>query len=73
MTLKTALSIPVIATGSLLAAYLAVINQIDIVNKGLEWYFCFVAALVLKKYLYAYGQLNAALVNWDFPIQFLHR
>ena len=32
MTLKTALSIPVISTGSLLLTYLAIINKIDIVN-----------------------------------------
>jgi len=32
-----------------------------------------VAVMVLKKYLYSYGQLNMALKNYDFPIQFLLR
>lgn len=55
----------------MLFAYFSVINQLDFVNKILEYYFIFVAVLVLKKYLYAYGQLNSALQNYDFPIQFL--
>lgn len=33
----------------------------------------FVAVMVLKKYLYSYGQMNVALQNYDFPIQFLMR
>ncbi len=61
ISLKTALSIPVIATLSLLAAYFSVINQLDFVNKLLEFYFMFIAVMVLKKYLYAYGQMNGAL------------
>jgi hypothetical protein len=55
MTLKNALSIPVIATLSLLAAYFAVINQWNFVNQLLSAYFSFVAVMVLKKYLYAFA------------------
>jgi hypothetical protein len=61
INLKTAFSIPVIATLSLLAAYFSVINQLEFINKLLEWYFCWISVMVLKKYLYAYGQLNSAL------------
>ena len=61
------------ATLSLLVAYFSVINQLDFVNKLLEAYFMMVAVMVLKKYLYSYGQLNMALKNYDFPIQFLLR
>jgi minor histocompatibility antigen H13 len=62
-----------VATLSLLVAYFSVINQLDFVNKLLEVYFMIVAVMVLKKYLYLYGQLNMALKNYDFPIQFLLR
>jgi len=62
-----------VATLSLLVAYFSVINQLDFVNKLLEVYFMMVAVMVLKKYLYSYGQLNMALKNYDFPIQFLLR
>jgi len=62
-----------VATLSLLVAYFSVINQLDFVNKLLEAYFMMVAVMVLKKYLYSYGQLNMALKNYDFPIQFLLR
>lgn len=55
MSLKTALSIPVIATGSLLLTYLAIINKVEIVNGLLTAYFSFLAVVVLKKYLYAYS------------------
>ena len=68
INLRTAFSIPVIATLSLLAAYFAVINQIDFINTILECYFCVISVMVLKKYLYAYGQLNSALQSYDFPI-----
>jgi hypothetical protein len=61
MTLKNALSIPVIATLSLLAAYFAVINKWSIFNQVLSAYFSFIAVMVLKKYLYAYCQMNSAL------------
>ena len=71
ISLKTALSIPVIATGSLLIAYLSVINKLDFVNALLSWYFNFLGVLVLKKYLYAYSQMNSALANFDFHIEAL--
>jgi hypothetical protein len=65
LSLKGALSIPVIATGTLLVSYLAVINQLDFVNVLLEGYFLFISVLVLKKYFYGFSQTNAALLNWD--------
>jgi len=61
ISLKTAFSIPVIATLSLLAAYFSVINQLDFINRILECYFGVISIMVLKKYLYSYGQLNQAL------------
>jgi hypothetical protein len=49
------MSIPIIATGTLLIAYLSVINQLTIVNQILSAYFMFVAVLTIKKYLYLYA------------------
>lgn len=55
ISLKAAMSIPFIATGTLLVTYLAVINQVTIVNQLLNAYFMFVGVLTIKKYLYAYA------------------
>lgn len=55
LSLKTAMSIPVIATLSLLTAYFAVINQLTFVNHVLNAYFMFISVLTIKKYLYAYS------------------
>lgn len=65
LSLKGAMSIPILSTMGLVAAYMAVINNFDILKYILEGYFLFVAILVLKKYLYPYSQMNAALKNWD--------
>jgi multisubunit Na+/H+ antiporter MnhE subunit len=61
MTLKNVLSIPVLSTLSLLAAYLAIINKWSFFNQILSAYFGFVAVMILKKYLYAFAQMNNAL------------
>ena len=52
-------------------AYLAIINKLEFINTLLTCYFIFVAVLILKKYLYAYSQLNSALISFDFKIKFL--
>jgi minor histocompatibility antigen H13 len=71
LSLKSAMSIPVIATGSLLIAYLSIINKITLVNKLLNAYIMFLAVLTMKKYLYPYAQMNSALKAYDFHLQFL--
>lgn len=71
LSLRAALSIPVVATGSLLLAYLALVNQQTWVNTLLQGYFCYVSTLVLKKYLYQYSKTNQALNAFDFPLGFL--
>jgi type IV secretory pathway VirB3-like protein len=65
ISLKTAISIPVIATVSLLVAYLMVVNELDFVSMLLSIYFSYVAVLVLKRFLYEYSRTNSALVNID--------
>lgn len=65
LSLKGAMSIPILSTIGLITAYLAVINNFDFLKYILEGYFLLVAVLVLKKYLYPYSQESSALKNWD--------
>ena len=54
LSLKGALSIPVMATLSLVGAYLAVKHEMKILNQIIYGYMIFLAVLVVKKYLYEY-------------------
>lgn len=52
MTMKTALSIPILATLTLLLAYFIISNNWVVINYIVLAYFMFLATLSLKKYLY---------------------
>lgn len=54
MSLKTAMSIPIIATLSLLGVYFLIVQQWTMINSLILTYFAFLGTLTLKGYLYAY-------------------
>jgi small-conductance mechanosensitive channel len=58
MSLKTALSIPVIATFTLLLGYFIVKQEWTIFNQILFAYFVFLSTMTLKKYLYMFMKTN---------------
>ena len=67
LSLKGALSIPVMATLSLVGAYLAVKHEMKILNQIIYGYMIFLAVLVVKKYLYEYFK-STSLQRLDYPI-----
>lgn len=66
--MKGALSIPIIATLSLLAAYFAIIQEWTVIYSLLYGYVIFISAVVIKKYIYHYMRSNPNFGKFDFPI-----
>jgi hypothetical protein len=54
LTLKAALSIPILSTFTLLGVYFVIVNKWVYINHLLFAYVVSIATLCLKKYLYAY-------------------
>ena len=71
INLRTALSIPIIATISLLGVYLAIIQQWTLATAILQAYITFISALVLNKYLYSHFKSNPNIVKLDYPLPIL--
>ena len=70
MTMKTAISIPIIATLTLLIAYFAIQQEWTLVNSVIYCYVSFVSALLLKRYLYAYFKSITNFQRIDYPLPF---
>eukprot|EP00350_Pseudokeronopsis_sp_OXSARD2_P004003 CAMPEP_0170560172 /NCGR_PEP_ID=MMETSP0211-20121228/47284_1 /TAXON_ID=311385 /ORGANISM="Pseudokeronopsis sp., Strain OXSARD2" /LENGTH=203 /DNA_ID=CAMNT_0010874025 /DNA_START=30 /DNA_END=641 /DNA_ORIENTATION=- len=68
ISLKTALTIPVMATLSLVAVYFIIKNDLKILNKICYGYIVCLGTLSLKKYLYEYLRTSANLARFDYAI-----
>lgn len=68
ISLKTAISIPIIATISLVGMYFAVQNKWTLINNLFYGYIVFVGTLVLKKYLYEYFKNSSNFARFDYTI-----
>ena len=68
INLKTALSVPILATLSLVGAYYMIQNKWTIVNKIAYGYIVFLGTLSLKKYLYEYFKYSSNFARFDYTI-----
>ena len=66
MDLRTALSIPIIATVTLIAVYFAIAYEYTMINSIIFTYFAFIGTLTLKKYLYLYFKNSANFAKFDY-------
>lgn len=68
ISLKTALSIPILATVSLLGSYYIVQSDIKIIHYLLYGYIIFLGTLCLKKYIYEYLKYQPNFSRLDYII-----
>ncbi|CDW78781.1 signal peptide peptidase [Stylonychia lemnae] len=73
LSLKNALSIPIIATLTLVLAYFAIVQKWSIINNLIVAYFSLIGALILKKYIYEYFKTSTGLQAYDYHLEFLQR
>ena len=71
LSLRTAISIPILGSISLLAAYFAIKQQMFIVNYLMLAYVLFIGTLTMKRYLYSFLLSQNFLTNIDFPVKAL--